>query len=303
MYRKRISGRAAVLTGKISKATMLTHSIGGRVALKADGRELGRESWGGKAHRTLLYAALNYISPKLRARRMKTFTNLFALHPGLRICDLGGASRIWNSVSVPLDITIVNLPGFLADQGDPTKHRFTFLEADATSLPQFADNSFDLVFSNSVIEHVGDASHRAAFAREAARLAPRYYIQTPSIWFPVEPHCGVPFWWFLPKALRARMHREWARDVPAWNEMVAGTTVLAVSELKRLFPNSTLMVERWLGLPKSNTSFGENRWPDRQDYSVQTFRPKSRPLNTPFTSANKPSSSTSPARAASPMSR
>ena len=209
-------------------------------------------------HRNLFWSLKEKIQPSLRTKRMKKFISLFSLQANMRICDLGGATGIWDYVLVPLDITIVNLPNFPVVERPQTRHRFTLICGDATHLPELADNSFDLVFSNSVIEHVGDASQRYKFATEARRLAPSYFVQTPSIWFPLEPHSGVPFSWFLPRGVRALMHRNWAKSVPGWNEMIEGTTVISVQELKRLFPDGDLLVERWFGFPKSNTVFRKN---------------------------------------------
>jgi len=51
--------------------------------------------------------------------------------------------------------------------------------------------SFDAVYSNSTIEHVGDESRQALFAAAVRRLAPAYWVQTPSSHFPIEIHTGV----------------------------------------------------------------------------------------------------------------
>jgi len=153
-------------------------------------------------------------------------------------------------VPVPLQLVMVNLPG---TQGPvpPSHHEITLVEGDACDLPQFADGAFDIAFSNSVIEHVGGPEKRAALAREARRLAPRYWVQTPSIWFPVEAHTYLPFWWFYPPALKRAFIARWRRRLPAWCEMIEGTTVLRRQEMQALFPDATLWTERVMGLPKS----------------------------------------------------
>lgn len=188
-----------------------------------------------------------------RRRRMRTMLARLGVDSGTTVLDLGGQPGTWDHDFVPrLDITILNLPGVAQHPRSSTQpHRWSYVEGDACSLERFADRSFDFVFSNSVIEHVGNPARRAQFAREVQRLGTRYWVQTPSIWFPLEAHTGMPFWWFYPTALRELILRRWHKKLPAWTDMVRGTTVVTRSELRRLFPQGTILVERFLGLPKS----------------------------------------------------
>ena len=78
---------------------------------------------------------------------------------------------------------------------------------DATNLSELPDGSFDVVFSNSVIEHLETFERQAAMAAEVRRLAPIYWVQTPNFWFPVEPHFLTPAWHWLPMGLRVAMLR------------------------------------------------------------------------------------------------
>jgi hypothetical protein len=113
----------------------------------------------------------------------------------------------------------------------------------------------DFVFSNSVIEHVGGAERRAQFAREVRRIGRSYWVQTPSIWFPIEAHSGMPLWWCYPKGMRNWILRRWREKLPAWTDMIEGTTVVKRAELQRLFPDAKIKVERVLGVPKSYIAF------------------------------------------------
>ena len=118
---------------------------------------------------------------------MQKFRQLAGIWPGMRVLDLGGTAAIWRLVDVPLDITILNLPGSVGElQG--TGHTMRAVEGDACDVAQFEDGSFDLVFSNSVIEHVGPEPKQRAFAAEVLRLGKAFWVQTPSKWFPVEAH-------------------------------------------------------------------------------------------------------------------
>ena len=69
-------------------------------------------------------------------------------------------------------------------------------------MPEFKDKSFDLVHSNSVIEHVGSFQNMERFANEVRRVGVAYFVQTPSFGFPVDPHYGVPFIHWFPDPIR-----------------------------------------------------------------------------------------------------
>ncbi|MEO1137300.1 MAG: class I SAM-dependent methyltransferase, partial [Pseudomonadota bacterium] len=113
------------------------------------------------------------------------------LRPGMRVLDLGGQPQIWNFVKTPLDIVILNLPGVAAPPPIESAHQFEYVEGDGCSVENYGDKAFALVFSNSVIEHVGDKARQRAFASEIRRLSNKYWVQTPSIWFPIEAHTGM----------------------------------------------------------------------------------------------------------------
>jgi hypothetical protein len=194
---------------------------------------------------------------------MMRFRGIFDLEPGTRVLDLGGAPAIWEHISVPLEITLLNLPGGISVgetavlQGPALEHHtFHIVEGDACNVEQFSDFSFDLVFSNSVIEHVGPLPKQVDFAREVRRLGKSYWVQTPSKWFPIEPHSGLPLYWFYPQWLKAAVVRSWRRRLPGWwADYIEATRVLSRRRMAELFPNGETRVEYFLGLPKSYVSF------------------------------------------------
>ena len=63
----------------------------------------------------------------------------------------------------------------------------------------FQDESFDISFSNAVIEHVGSRMNQQEFLEEALRVSKNIYITTPNRWFPLEAHTLIPFLHWLPK--------------------------------------------------------------------------------------------------------
>jgi 2-polyprenyl-3-methyl-5-hydroxy-6-metoxy-1,4-benzoquinol methylase len=169
---------------------------------------------------------------------------------GMSVIDLGGSPMTWKTVPFSLNLTVLNLPGGVP-RDNAIRHKITYIEGDACDVKEFGDRSFDMVFSNSVIEHVGAVDKRASFAKEVRRLGRSYWVQTPAIWFPLEPHCGMPFWWFYPEFVKRYFIERWRKKLPAWTTMVEETTILLKSELRQLFPEATILTEKFLGIPKS----------------------------------------------------
>lgn len=195
------------------------------------------------------------LSPtrRWRTRRLDAFLRLVRPPAGARIVDLGGTPYMWQLFDNDFTVTLVNLPGTVRGEIPP---RFEWVEADACELDGvFRNGAFDIVFSNSVIEHVGDQDRQAAFAEQVRRLAPAHWVQTPSPRFPIEAHTGVPFYWRRSQRNRDRRMDRWRRDLSEWADMIAETRVLSSDRMRTLFPESAIWHERLLGLEKSITAY------------------------------------------------
>ncbi len=200
------------------------------------------------------YKLLKPYQERARRARMADFVRIMQPKPSMRILDIGGTPEIWRYVSVPLHITLVNLEHPTQEPPASTQHNFTFVIANA-SLPLNFEESHDIVFSNSVIEHVGDAARQRGFADNILRSGSSYWVQTPAKWFPVEAHTGMPFWWFYPERLRQRFISSWKQKLPAWTEMIDGTRLVELENLQSLFPDAHIHVEKSLGIVKSYTAY------------------------------------------------
>lgn len=85
------------------------------------------------------------------------------------------------------------------------KDGYHFQLIEGCLLP-FPDESFDVVISNHVIEHVGDESNQLLHLRELRRvLKPggRGYLAVPNRWMLVEPHYRVALLSWLPRRWRS----------------------------------------------------------------------------------------------------
>ncbi|MEO1060393.1 MAG: class I SAM-dependent methyltransferase [Actinomycetota bacterium] len=191
---------------------------------------------------------------RARGRRQALLAELFPDLQTYRVLDLGGRLAFWERIERrPAHVVALNP---LA-QGESASW-FDGRDGDACDPPaDVAADAFDLVFSNSTIEHVGDAARRLAFADVVRELAPRHWVQTPNRHFPIEPHWLAPGVQYLPVWGRAVFSRYWplvhtrARDWPAARRHAAGTELIARGELARLFPDSEIHEERWAGMTKS----------------------------------------------------
>lgn len=187
---------------------------------------------------------------ELRARWLsETFPDLAAMS----VIDLGGLVETWLRAPVrPKHVHVLNRarPALAV----PEWVEVTY--GDACALPDhIASRRYDLVFSNSVIEHVGGHERRLRFAEAVHLLAETHWIQTPYRFFPVEPHWMLPGMQFLPTAVQVAVAHRWPLSDDAdrrhATKNVLWTELLDRTQMRHYFPDSTLRAERLFGLTKS----------------------------------------------------
>lgn len=208
----------------------------------------------GRTVRGLLVERPGSLGERSRARRWQTFQRLFPDVSGYRVVDLGGTPASWLRAPVrPKHVVVVNL----AQVDDPGESWLTVEQGDACALPErLFEQPFDLVFSNSLIEHVGGHARRQDLADAVHRLAPRHWVQTPYRYFPIEPHWLFPGMQFLPLRARAFIVRAWplahTRATRAAATRVAlSTELVSITEMRHYFPHSEISCERFGPLVKS----------------------------------------------------
>jgi hypothetical protein len=169
-----------------------------------------------------------------------------------RIADVGGRMEAWEAFReawerLPITVVLLNLsPSEIS-----IDYHFEEKIVDARDLSDYGDNSFDLVFSNSVIEHVGAWPEQQRLASEIMRIAPRHFVQTPNFWFPIEPHYRLPFMHWLPVSLRTLIVRcmavgfyPRATSRQHASEIVSDARLLSAAKMAKLFPGSAIQRER-----------------------------------------------------------
>ncbi len=192
-------------------------------------------------------------------RRWEMFRESFPRIENLRVLDLGGTVESWQRAPVrPGHVTVLNLlePGESEDDsivpvtGDACHAREALEKANA-------ETHFDVVFSNSLIEHVGGHARRLELAEQLRQLAPRYWVQTPYRYFPLEPHWLFPGMQFMPVAARTKIAMHWPlvhtkpENVDDARHEVLWTELIGIAEMREYFPTATILHERVLGITKS----------------------------------------------------
>jgi 2-polyprenyl-3-methyl-5-hydroxy-6-metoxy-1,4-benzoquinol methylase len=204
---------------------------------------------------------VNRLRKKRFALLEKKIESLAALKGSVKILDIGGDISYWKHIGwhdQRAQIYLLNLYENNIEEKD--SHIFHSVKGDALNLP-FSYGEFDLVFSNSVIEHVGSTENQQKFAAEVTRISDKYIIQTPSFWFPLEPHSLIPFFQFIPHKIRAlfimRFNINYFPKTKDYRQAVAvsrSTLMFTKKDFQKLFPDAEIHVERLLGIPKSYTA-------------------------------------------------
>jgi hypothetical protein len=185
---------------------------------------------------------LEAVGRSARRARMRRFVEVMRVTSETSVLDVGGTPDIWRLAPVRPRLMFLNES---REEAPSTVH------GDGCRLP-FRDRSFDVVFSNSVIEHVGDAFRQKQFASEAARVGRGFWIQTPNRRFPIELHLLTPFIHWLPRSWQRRIvprFTVWsllARATPDrreyfLNHYLSAVRLLSAGEMQELFPGARVL--------------------------------------------------------------
>jgi hypothetical protein len=199
---------------------------------------------------------------RIRNARFHFFEErLKALGPGrVTLLDVGGFERFWENRGynghAQVEITLLNL------EEEPTHYpNMRSVKGNGCDMSEFADGQFDVVFSNSVIEHLHSYESQQAMAREVQRVGRYHFVQTPNRYFFIEPHFLLPWFQFLPRAIqhatltKTALARRFKRvSTEHATALLDEIRLLSEQEFRRLFPTSRMYEEKFLGITKSFTA-------------------------------------------------
>jgi len=161
----------------------------------------------------MLRRVASQVSLRSRERKLRLFLDRLAPGPETTVVDVGVTDAPFGAGSSDNFFeAMYPWPDRITAVGNTELDRFTAafplvhaVRADGRELP-FPDGTFDLGFSNAVVEHVaGGRDGQRRFVHELCRVARRVFVTTPNRWFPLEVHTLLPLVHWLPEAARERV--------------------------------------------------------------------------------------------------
>src|ERR1700690_3537954 len=171
-----------------------------------------------------------------RERKHRLFLQMLRPTAEMRILNVGASGT---SIGLPEQLeSLYQHPsqitggGISFDDVQDYRNSFPGVQAvvfDGCALP-FADKSFDIVYSNAVLEHLPDYEMVRRFAAEVQRVGKGWFITTPNFWYPFDPHYHLPFVQLLPETTQRNLVKRLGKT--PYDHL----HLLTAKQLRRLFP-------------------------------------------------------------------
>lgn len=177
----------------------------------------------------------NRISKFNRERKWKIFAKQFPFNNKTKVLDVGFNNIEYSEIDNYLEKVYpypekITALGIEATEIFKTKYpKVNAVIYDGNYFP-FQDQAFDIVWSNAVLEHVGNRDKQILFLKEIKRVGKRAFITTPNKYFPVEIHTRTVLLHFLPQKIFYKYLRfigkKWATG--SYMNLLSNNTILAL---------------------------------------------------------------------------
>jgi ubiquinone/menaquinone biosynthesis C-methylase UbiE len=198
------------------------------------------------------------LATSLRRKRFQHFLAIVERFDktSITILDIGGWERFWEIQRFSDTANHI----ILLNTGQVKTHHagISSVVGDARNMGEFGDQSIDIVFSNSVIEHLETIDNQLKMANEVRRIGKKYFVQTPSYFFPFEPHFLFPMFHWFPVPMRVFLVQHLAlgyfekqKSKADAEKLIREHRLLKKHEFQSLFPDAEIITERFCGFTKS----------------------------------------------------
>jgi len=209
------------------------------------------------------------LSYKSRKKKLEIFYDLVSPDKNTKVLDVGAEVDFSGKRGLQLidgyqwrsSLTAVNLSDQHCAKISEKYPEMTVQVGDACNLP-FPDKSFDIIYSNAVIEHVGDFEAQKKMAEEIMRVGKSWYITTPNRWYPFEFHLRLPFITWLPfhgyKIFRKLICYNHAKRRYGFGSDTSNLQLMSASDLRKCFPESEIIKPRVTFMAETLVAYGKS---------------------------------------------
>ena len=195
-----------------------------------------------------------FLGKRFRQKRMRRFLQTIQPSPDRHVMlDVGGYPEQWTSFEpCAKTLDILNLRESMFDPSKLPAYNIRTIVGNGCNLP-FEDETYHIVYSNSVIEHLGSWESQIQFSKEVRRVGKSIWIQTPAKEFFIEPHYLTPFIHWLPANFRKKLLRNftlWGWITRPSREIIEKSIneirLLTKRDMEILFPDCEILEEKVL---------------------------------------------------------
>jgi len=201
---------------------------------------------------------LKNLSHKSRTKKFDLLRQVWPPRPKDRVLDVGVSGQVFLQYALedvyPYPDRIVGggyEPGEIVAARQHYPHP-QYVIFDGCALP-FPDQSFELVFSNAVIEHILGPGRQQKFAQEIMRVGKSWFVTTPNFWYPFESHHHLPFFQFLPRSMQMQYNRLLGTHIARGTVQELG--LLSARQMHALFPTSRITKVRVTFWPETLVAY------------------------------------------------
>ena len=207
------------------------------------------------------------LSYKSRLKKLELFNKVMSPTQDTKILDIGAeispmgnrGLQLIDSYSWKENITATNISEDHISLINKHYPQIKTKAADACNLP-WPDKSFDVIYCNAVIEHVGDFARQKKMASEIMRVGKRWFVTTPNRWYPFEFHMRLPFVTWLPGYAylwcgKIVHYNHISKKYVFWSKY-EHLRLLSAGEMKECFSSSQIVKQKITFMPETIISIG-----------------------------------------------